>query len=96
MKLEHKIKKGLGKFFLAVEDLNDDELAEMRYNTCKACTKYIEETDQCGVCRCYMSVKTELKTNRDPELNGKIVETHCPLGKWNDKELADYYNSLKL
>lgn len=95
MQIEHKVKKGLAKFFLAVKDLNNAELAAKRYNTCKSCEQYVKQTDQCNVCGCYMSIKTTLKTNRDPELGGKIVETHCPLGRWDDKELSEYYNSLK-
>lgn len=95
MGIEHKIKQGLAKFFLAVKDLEDGQLAKQRYDTCKSCERYVPETDQCNVCGCYMSIKTTLETNRDPELGGKIVETHCPLGRWGDKELSDYYNSLK-
>lgn len=89
-----KIVKPVAKFFLAVEDLNDSEQEAIRWQTCQTCPKFKEGSGQCGVCGCFMDVKTKLKTNRDPELL-KIVTTHCPLGKWGDLEIANMYRIEK-
>lgn len=85
--------------FLTVEKLNNSEIEAFRMNTCRACEQFDSEDLTCGVCGCFMDVKTTLKTNKTFVRSGvkvgmRIEETHCPLGKWNDKETANYYREL--
>jgi hypothetical protein len=47
-----------------------EELADSRYDICKACPELINLTKTCKKCGCFMAVKTKLK------------EATCPLGKW--------------
>lgn len=44
-----------------------------------------------------MDIKAKLLTNRDPQLSGNLVVTHCPLGKWGleDAAFAKAYKELK-
>lgn len=82
------------KTFLAVEKLNDPIKEKFRMDTCKACPNYYAEDMQCTICTCFMDVKTTLKTNKNPLKMGRIEETHCPNGYWNDKETANYYRAI--
>lgn len=46
-----------------------------RYDTCKACPAFIQDSKRCSECGCFMEVKTWLNGNKD-EL--------CPLKKWKN------------
>lgn len=50
-----------------------EEIREERYATCKACPKFIEDTERCAACGCFMKMKTWV--GGDP----KVL---CPLKKW--------------
>ncbi len=41
-----------------------------RLETCHSCDHYIEDSDQCDVCLCIMSIKASFEA------------MDCPLGKW--------------
>lgn len=41
-----------------------------RLKVCESCDKYLRTPRICGVCRCFMPIKTKLKFSK------------CPLGKW--------------
>lgn len=86
--------KGIAKLTLAVEYHNLPELAEFRMNVCRACEHFESEMEQCGKCGCFMDIKTRLFTNRNPKNAGRIEITHCPLGKWQDKHIANAYLKL--
>ena len=47
-----------------------DDLAESRYEICKACPELIQLTKTCKKCGCFMAVKTKMETST------------CPIGKW--------------
>jgi len=47
-----------------------DDLANMRYDLCKACPELIQLTKTCKKCGCFMSAKT------------KLLNATCPLNKW--------------
>ena len=79
---------------LLVEDLNDPELQEWRYDRCKTCPFYNAETDQCGICSCFMAAKTTLRVNRNPKKFMRSEVTHCPVGNWDDKEVANIYRKI--
>lgn len=46
------------------------EIAQARYDICKACDKFIPETSKCSECGCYIKIKV------------KAATVECPLKKW--------------
>lgn len=87
------IKKGI-ELALKVEPLDNEELEQFRMETCKSCEHYNKDNDKCGVCGCFMEIKTGLKYNRNPKKLGRIEITHCPEGKWNDVRTANAYRKI--
>ncbi len=85
-----KILEKTAKLLFTVEEIDNPILEKHRMDTCKTCTYYDAENDKCTVCGCFMSIKTRLLTNRNPK-RVRIEHTHCPMGLWEDKELANYY-----
>ena len=61
-----------------------NEVAEARFEICKACPKYLKLTHQCVECGCVMNAKV------------KLPNASCPLGKWDQvtvpltEELTDF------
>lgn len=49
------------------------EVREERYNTCKGCPAFIEDSKRCSECGCFMEAKTWV--GGDPKML-------CPLKKW--------------
>ena len=47
-----------------------DEIATIRYDTCKSCEYYKPARDKCDLCGCVMRYKT------------KASIFHCPINKW--------------
>ena len=85
------IEKTADKVF--VKEHVSDELGEWRMGICLACPNFQKKLKRCGVCGCFLEAKTKSKTNRSPK-RPQGEETHCPLGMWNDKEIANYYRSI--
>ena len=50
------------------------EIREERYNTCKACPFFVEESKRCSDCGCFMEAKTWV--GGDPDML-------CPQKKWS-------------
>lgn len=50
------------------------EIREERYDTCKKCPMFIEDSKRCSSCGCFMEAKTWIGGNPD---------TLCPLKKWS-------------
>ena len=50
------------------------EIREERYDTCKACPAFIEDSKRCSECGCFMEAKTWIGGNKD---------LLCPLKKWS-------------
>ena len=48
----------------------DADLAKARINECTKCFHFQKYTRQCGLCGCFMDIKT------------KMLEADCPSGKW--------------
>lgn len=90
----HSIVKKGARAVLSAGEHNDPALTLARMNTCKKCPNFNAETMQCGVCGCYMDVKTTLLRNRNPYAAGRVEVTHCPEGRWNDLEIANYYRAI--
>lgn len=78
------LKSGLKSLFKAaknaatgVDQYVSEETAKARQDICNGCPKRIALTNQCGVCKCFLSAKTKLK------------QESCPEGKW----LAEDYKA---
>lgn len=69
---------------------NIPELTEFRLNRCKACIYLKPENMECGVCGCFMEVKTKMELNINPK-KLRVEITHCPKGFWGDETLAKLY-----
>lgn len=69
------------------------EIAAQRMDICRGCANYNAESIKCNSCGCYLEVKTECKTNYNPKKLRHEV-THCPMGFWNDIEVANEYRKL--
>ena len=50
--------------------LVDDATVKHREATCKQCSRWRPKTNRCSVCKCYLILKVQLKTES------------CPLKKW--------------
>lgn len=91
--INETLKTVAGEIF-TVEKLNNPAKEFLRYNTCqKRCDRYDAKNDKCKECGCFMSVKTKLFTNRNLK-KLRIEQTHCPLGKWGDIEVANKYREI--
>lgn len=86
------IKQSLAGAALVIENV-DAETAKFRLSVCVECGYNSKaEVPRCNCCTCYINRKVWSKTNRSKERpNGEV--THCPLGKWNDAEIATMYKS---
>ena len=51
-----------------------DEVAQDRYEMCKACPELTPITHQCKKCFCFMNLKV------------KLAEAECPIGKWTQTQ----------
>ena len=49
---------------------SDQEEIEKRLEICKTCPSFKKNTQRCGKCGCFMSLKATL------------LQAKCPLGKW--------------
>ena len=71
----------------------DAERAGERFSVCLGCEKRIEENNTCGICHCFLDIKTAAKSNWNAKrLRNEI--THCPIGKWGDVEIANLYRQI--
>jgi hypothetical protein len=71
----------------------DQATADMRWKTCWACDQMDHESRRCRDCGCFIETKIWSKTSRSAaRMLGEI--THCPLGRWNDKDIANHYRAL--
>lgn len=84
--------KGIAAGLIVDELLKDEEIVHFRRVTCLACPEMNHEHKTCNVCGCFLDLKTRSKTNRTKR---GIEVTHCPLGKWDDKDIAEHYAEQK-
>lgn len=92
MALIDDILKIAAKKFL-VDELVDPDTAEQRINVCVQCNRFDSDNRRCKVCKCYMDIKTTAKTNLNVK-RSRYEITHCPLGRWNDLEIANEYRKM--
>lgn len=92
MNIMHEILKLAADTALVVERAGPETKAE-RLEVCERCPFLNKKSRKCRVCGCYVDIKTGTIKNRNPEkLRNEF--THCPKGKWNDKELANQYRKI--
>lgn len=75
-----------------VLEQTDAETADMRWKTCWGCEQMDHSDKRCRLCGCFIEVKIWSKTSRSAHRPMGEV-THCPLGKWNDKEITNHYRA---
>lgn len=78
---------------LIVRESVDDETAAKRMLICRGCDRSDLQNDKCLECGCFLSLKTQTFSNWRPSKN-RVEITHCPLGKWDDFEIANAYRTL--
>lgn len=66
---------------------------EARMAVCFGCPSRDEKQNVCDVCGCFLDLKTGAKTNWNAKKFRNEI-THCPLGKWNDKDTANIYREM--
>lgn len=87
------VKKLLAENLVVVKKVESKLVVAMRKGVCSGCP--YNDDGSCLKCGCILEVKWNSLTNRT--LNslglpiGPIRITHCPLGKWGDKEEANHY-----
>lgn len=87
-----------GSYNLFVEEpLDNPEEEQFRIDVCTSnpvkpdgtgC--YYEKANICSVCKCVM-VGSKVKMLKHNTADKGVIVTHCPLGKWNDKHIAEHY-----
>ncbi len=76
-----------------VKEQVEKDVADMRWATCWGCEHMDHEKKVCKLCGCFLEVKIWAKVSRAKHRPlGEI--THCPIGKWNDKDIANHYRVL--
>lgn len=76
-----------------VREKVDAATADFRGRVCTACSRLDRETLRCKECGCYLKSKVWAKVNRSPARPlGEV--THCPLGKWRDRDIANHYRAI--
>jgi hypothetical protein len=82
IKRDTKVKAGFGKMAKGLANVTyqavkngkvKKQVREERYEICKACPHFIEDSKRCSECGCFMEAKTWVKA--DPDLL-------CPKKKW--------------
>lgn len=89
--LKNKILSNVAGLVLEVQGLNDDDIKNERLKTCEYCPMMDKENRRCKICTCFIDAKVGIKINKNPDKGMRKELTHCPLGKWNDKDVANYY-----
>ena len=52
------------------EDRSGQDEVERRLSICRECPYFVQRTERCRKCGCFMKLKT------------KLERAHCPIGKW--------------
>lgn len=92
MTITEQVKHYLAKTII-VKEWVDGETADARFDICLKCEYRDAEENKCTVCTCFLDLKTQSRVNWRPSKNRNEI-THCPMGKWNDKEIANEYRAL--
>ena len=66
------------------------ELIKFRRDKCFECPNMCHKNIKCKICGCFLDQKTESRININA--HGVSEITHCPIGNWNDEDLAKIYS----
>ncbi len=91
MNILDEIGKLAASAILVKEEVGPD-VAAWRMEICKGCDMLEKRGLKCGVCGCYLEVKVFSNVNLDKR--GRSEITHCPLGRWDDLEVANHYRQI--
>lgn len=92
MTIADEIKHYLASKIIVKEQV-DDETRDWRFGVCLKCEHRDPEENKCTICTCFLDLKTKSRVNWRPSKNRNEI-THCPDGRWNDKEIANEYRAL--
>ena len=91
MKWYEKLLELAAKELLVVEKV-DDLTKKTRLDICKTCPNYDPGKAKCLICGCFLEAKAGMKVHINPKTLKEEI-THCPEGKWFDKEIAEHYRN---
>jgi hypothetical protein len=92
MNLIEQIKHYAASKIIVKEHVTAEQASE-RMSVCLNCEHRDPEENKCNVCTCFLDLKTGSRVNWRPSKNRNEI-THCPIGKWNDKEIANEYRRM--
>ena len=92
MEVIAEIKHYLAEKLIVKEEV-DIETADWRFGICLKCDKRDPDENTCMACGCFLDLKTSSRVNWRPSKNRNEI-THCPLGRWNDLEIANEYRRI--
>lgn len=78
---------------LIVKEQVDGDTADWRFNICLQCPYRNPEENKCMQCGCFLDLKTNSRVNWRPSKSRNEI-THCPMGRWNDLEIANEYRRI--
>ena len=87
-----EIKHYLASKVIVKEKVNE-ELADWRFDICLQCSRRDADENKCLEYGCFLDLKVGSRVNWRPAKNRNEI-THCPLGKWDDKQIANEYRRL--
>jgi len=76
-----------------VKEMVGEHEAAARMLICLNCERRDEKENKCLECGCFLDLKTGAKTNWNARRMRNEI-THCPLGRWDDKETANVYREM--
>lgn len=91
--IKNKVLSKVAGLVLETEPLNDDELKAKRLSICNSCPN-LDSDRRCKICTCFVDAKVGIKVNKNPLKLFRSEVTHCPIGKWDDKDLANHYRKI--
>ncbi len=86
----NSIERYIAEALITTGDDVSDDVMEWRLYVCRDCEHADWHSNKCTVCGCFLDLKAKSRVNWNLKKFRKEV-THCPLGKWNDADLAEFY-----
>lgn len=98
-KLFKKVFVKMAEVILIAEELPEEIRHKTKRFREKVCNNnsgicYDKNKDKCKECGCIISAKSKMLKNYNIKKNMRVEITHCPLGKWNDEEIAEHYKNF--
>lgn len=78
---------------LIVKEQVGKDQAAWRMGICEGCNMRDTVENKCLECGCFLDLKTTAKTNWNAKKFRNEI-THCPLGRWDDKKIANVYREI--